>query len=109
MVCRLLTGLLCQPRMTADECEAVVGMRIGRGTKDLGKTCPSATLSTTNPTRPDLNSNPSRCGGNPVTNLLSYGTACLLGLVLGAKYAGSAFLRNIVEVVQEYKASHTRK
>jgi hypothetical protein len=27
------------------------------------KTCPSATLSTTNPTWPDLGSNPGRCGG----------------------------------------------
>jgi hypothetical protein len=35
-----------------DECAAVGGMRIGRGEKPKcsGKTCPSATLSTTNPT-----------------------------------------------------------
>jgi hypothetical protein len=31
------------------------------------KTCPSATFSTTNPTLPDL-------GSNPATNRLSYGT-----------------------------------
>jgi hypothetical protein len=31
------------------------------------KTCPSATLSTTNPTRPDLGSNAGRRGGKPVT------------------------------------------
>jgi hypothetical protein len=39
-------------------------------------TCLSATLSTTNPTWPDLGSNPSRRGGKPATNRLSYGTAC---------------------------------
>jgi hypothetical protein len=39
------------------------------------KTCPSATLFTTNPTWPDLGSNPGRRGGKPATNHLSYGTA----------------------------------
>jgi hypothetical protein len=39
--------------------------------KYLEKTCPSATLSTTNPTWPD----PGRRGGRPATNRLSYGTA----------------------------------
>jgi hypothetical protein len=39
------------------------------------KICPSATLSTTNPTWPDLGSNPGRRGGKPATNSLSYGTA----------------------------------
>jgi hypothetical protein len=39
------------------------------------KTYPSATLSTTNPTRPDLGSNPDRRCGKPATNRLSYGTA----------------------------------
>jgi hypothetical protein len=32
------------------------------------KTCPSATLSTTNPTWPDPGSNPGRRGGKPATN-----------------------------------------
>jgi hypothetical protein len=39
------------------------------------KTCPSATLSTTNHTWPDLGSNPGRRGGNPASNRLSYGAA----------------------------------
>jgi hypothetical protein len=39
------------------------------------KTCPRATLSTTNPTWPDPSSNPGRRGGKPATNRLSYGTA----------------------------------
>jgi hypothetical protein len=41
------------------------------------KTCPSATLSTTNPTWPDSSSNAGRRGGKPATNRLSYGTALL--------------------------------
>jgi hypothetical protein len=39
------------------------------------KTCPSATLSTTNPTRPDPGSNPGLRGEKPATNRLSHGTA----------------------------------
>jgi hypothetical protein len=39
------------------------------------KTCPSATLSATNPIWPDLGSNPGRRGGKPAANRLSYGTA----------------------------------
>jgi hypothetical protein len=39
------------------------------------KTCPSATLSTTNPAWPDPGSNPGRRGGKPATNRLSYGAA----------------------------------
>jgi hypothetical protein len=43
-------------------------------TEVLGKkTCPSATLSTTNPTWLDPGSNPGRRGGKPTTNRLSYG------------------------------------
>jgi hypothetical protein len=39
------------------------------------KTCPSATLSTTNLPWPDPASNPGRRGGKPATNRLSYGAA----------------------------------
>jgi hypothetical protein len=39
------------------------------------KSCPGATLSTTNPTWPDPDSNPGRSGGKPATNRLSYGAA----------------------------------
>jgi hypothetical protein len=39
------------------------------------KACSNATLSTINPTWPDLGSNPGRRGGKPATNRLSYGTA----------------------------------
>jgi hypothetical protein len=41
----------------------------------LQKTCPSATLSTTNPTRLDPGLNPARRCGKPATNHLSYGAA----------------------------------
>jgi hypothetical protein len=39
------------------------------------KTCPSATLSTTNPTWPDLGSNLGRRGVKPATSCVIYGTA----------------------------------
>jgi hypothetical protein len=39
------------------------------------KTCPSAALSTTDPTWPDQGSNPGHRGGIPATNRMSYGTA----------------------------------
>jgi hypothetical protein len=48
------------------------GMKIGRGKpKYSEKTCPSTTLSTTNPTWPD----PGLRGGKPATNRLIYGAA----------------------------------
>jgi hypothetical protein len=45
------------------------------------KTCPSATLSTTNPTWLDLGFNHGRRGGKPATNRLSYGTAARCSLL----------------------------
>jgi hypothetical protein len=46
--------------------------------KYFEKTCPSATLSTTNPTCPDAGSNPGRRCRKPATNRLSYGTASVI-------------------------------
>jgi hypothetical protein len=43
--------------------------------KYLKKTCPDATLSTTNPTWPDPGFNPGRRGRKPATNRFSYGAA----------------------------------
>jgi hypothetical protein len=42
------------------------------------KTCPSATLSTTNPKRHKLGSNPGSRGGKPATNHPSNGAAIVL-------------------------------
>jgi hypothetical protein len=54
------------------------------------KTCPSAILSTTNPTWPDPGANPGRRGGKPATNPLSYGAAkLLLMLLLPIKFSTS--------------------
>jgi hypothetical protein len=47
----------------------------GEKRRTRGKTCPSATLSTTNPTRTDPGSNPGFRGGRPAANRLSHGTA----------------------------------
>jgi hypothetical protein len=74
---RSLPSLLYQPRTIDDECEAVAGMRNGKG-KYSEKTCPSATLSTTNPTWPNLGSNLGRRCGKPANNRLRYGTASLV-------------------------------
>jgi hypothetical protein len=58
------------------DCGEIGGMKIGRGKpKYSEKACPSATLSTTNPTRLDPGLNQGRRGGKPATNSLSYGAA----------------------------------
>jgi hypothetical protein len=48
---------------------------IGENRSTRGKTCPSATLSTTNPTWTDLGSNPGLRGRRPAANHMSHGTA----------------------------------
>jgi hypothetical protein len=58
--------------------EQLVELRLARETEVLGETCPSATLSTTNPTLPNPGSNPGRRGGKPATNRLSYGAAFVI-------------------------------
>jgi hypothetical protein len=50
------------------------------------KTCPDATLSTTNPTWPDPGLKPGRRGGKPATNRFSYGAAILIYYSLSLKY-----------------------
>jgi hypothetical protein len=47
----------------------------GENRRTRGKTCPIATLSTTNPTWTDLGSNPSLRGERPAANRQSHGTA----------------------------------
>jgi hypothetical protein len=47
----------------------------GENRSTRGKTCPSATLSTTNPTWTDPGSKPGLRGGRPAANPLSHGTA----------------------------------
>jgi hypothetical protein len=67
-----LIGLLCQPRVIM-MMEKLVEWLAGKP-KYSEETCPSAALSTTNPTCcPDAN--PGHRGGKPATNRLSYGTA----------------------------------
>jgi hypothetical protein len=69
------------------------------------KTCTSATLSTTNPTWPDLGSKPGRRGGNSVTNRLSYGTALKFDAFYSVR--GSTFRRNVLRPEEESRASCT--
>jgi hypothetical protein len=65
-----------QSRMRDEgDCGEIGGMKIGKGNRSTrGKTCPSATLSTTNPTWLDPDLNPDRRGGKPATNRLSLGS-----------------------------------
>jgi hypothetical protein len=55
------------------------GMILTAETEELGKTCPSPTLSTTNPTWIVPGANPGLCGERPATNDLNHGMA--LGFV----------------------------
>jgi hypothetical protein len=54
----------------------------GENRSTWGKTCPSATLSNTNPTWTDPGSNPGLRGGRHVTNRLSHGTALELTCIV---------------------------
>ena len=54
----------------------------GENRSTRGKTCPSATLSTTNPTWTDPGLNPDLRGERPATNRQSHGTA-LHGMLQG--------------------------
>jgi hypothetical protein len=54
----------------------------GENRRTWGKTCPSAALSTTNPTWTDPGSNPGLRGGRPAANRLSHGMAHVWGLQL---------------------------
>jgi hypothetical protein len=54
----------------------------GENRSTRGKTCPSATLSTTNPTWADPGSNPGFRGGRPATNRLNHGTVIPLILII---------------------------
>jgi hypothetical protein len=62
------------------------------------KTCPSVSLFTTNPTWPNLASNPGSRGGKPATNRLSYGTA---------KFWGSIWIRAL-QLPSKSFASHSQ-
>jgi hypothetical protein len=75
LIRRPLSGLLYQPRMIDDECGNRSNENWQGKPKYSEKTCPSATLSTTNPTWLDLGSNPGRRSDKPATNRLRYGTA----------------------------------
>jgi hypothetical protein len=69
---RPLNGLLYPPRVIM-MMENLVEWRRQEKPKYSEKTCPSATLSTTNPTWPDKGLNLGRRAGKPATNRLSYG------------------------------------
>jgi hypothetical protein len=56
----------------------------GENRSTRGKTCPSVTLPTTNPTCTDPRSNPCLRGDRPATNRLSHSTAVSTSLLFTA-------------------------
>jgi hypothetical protein len=60
------------------------------------KTCPIATLSTTNPTWPDPCANTGRRGGKPATNRLSYGAAIDSDALSGGAHSTAQTWRKLV-------------
>jgi hypothetical protein len=81
LLLRPFIGLLYQPWMVdGDGCVAVSGRNEWRGKSKYSekKTCPSATLSTTDPTWCNPGWDLGRRGGRPATNRLSYGKAVVI-------------------------------
>jgi hypothetical protein len=67
----------------------------GENRRTRGKTCPSATLSTTNPTWTDPGSNPALSGGRPAANRLSHGTAFYRPLLRGMQLTCTAWVESL--------------
>jgi hypothetical protein len=76
LVRRPLMGLLYQPRMI-DDYETFGGMRIGKGNRNIRRPVPMPSYPPQYPHDVNWDPNPSRRGGKPATNRLSYGTAYL--------------------------------
>jgi hypothetical protein len=72
---------------------------MGRIRNDTRETYPSATVSTTNPTLPDLGSNPGRRRGKPATNRLSCGTGLCMVSNVTSDVVKTVTLREIQKLV----------
>jgi hypothetical protein len=84
-----LTGPLSIPQMIHGWIQNSGGMILTGKTEGLGeKICPTASLSTTNPTWTDLDANKGLRGEKPATNRLSYGTAQQRALLWLLKQTG---------------------
>jgi hypothetical protein len=93
-------GLLCNPVMKMKR--KIISFFIfpsngAQGQPEIlgGKTCPSATLSTTNPTWTDTGSNPGLRGERPAANRLSHGTAKMSVLISSKIMLSSLVPRHI--------------
>jgi membrane-bound lytic murein transglycosylase MltF len=77
------------------------------------KTCPSAALSTTNPTWTDLGVNLEVCGEKPATNRLRYGTArAMIALMMEAVRSSETsvnFYQTTRRNIPEDSHLHTRR
>jgi hypothetical protein len=67
------------------------------------KTCPNASLSTTNPTWTDHGSNPGLCGGRPTANRLTQGWTCAVVIQYTEKRGGS---QSNITCAEEVPARH---
>jgi hypothetical protein len=74
LVLRPLFGLFYQPQMIDDDCDAIGGMRIGRGNRSTRRKSALPPLCPPQIPHDDPGSNPGRRGGKPATNRVSYGT-----------------------------------
>jgi hypothetical protein len=74
----------------------------GENRRTRRKTCPSATLSTTNPTWIDLGANPGLRGERPVTNDLSHGTPRVGDTNVSEEHAASIFRVDDVSPTYQY-------
>jgi hypothetical protein len=89
----------------------------GENRSTWGKTCPSVTLSTTNPTWTDPGSNPRLRGGRPATNRLSqlhglsyvYSVYCGIGSLFYPTTIDCHLLSVRVLKTLEYPCKHNRE
>jgi hypothetical protein len=81
---RTPTGPLFIPNLIYKYGESRLNDMAAENRRTRRETCPSATQSTTNPTRADPGANPGLCGESPATYRLSHGMAQLMLLHFGS-------------------------
>jgi hypothetical protein len=81
----------------------LVEWRLAGEPKYSEKICPSATLSTTNPTWLDPVLNPGRRGGKPATNRLSFGAAYKYTLRKAVNGTVSMYSKTVLHIVLYFR------
>jgi hypothetical protein len=100
LLLRQFFGLLYKSwRTVGDDCRATSGMNEWQGKpKYSEKTCPSITVSTTDPTKCYPSSNPGRCGGKPATNpcVTAYPASTVTSTVTSTDFSSNSRFRHLV-------------